>query len=963
MTTIFETSRWDDAIHLIQRGERVSGGRNGVANIQASQLANRTQYLRAQLDSVMESGEFANFTFLITADDPDGTLAGLAATTNGKIFRVAQGAGSELSFIYYVNDGGRAVPVAEWLGGAALDSVKRNDGLMDVTADADVIDKYVIYADGSVTTNGDGWRGLFFQVKAGEEWTYRGSMGSVIVGDDIAVMWQLDSRGNKIVPLVKMTSDGKVIPNQTFTATATEDGLIYIRARSRDADGNLLSFNVYRRRPFYIPGRYMDTVSGQAYATVEQLINGRAFRELGAEAGYFGNTFMYVDGSINSATTSWRAYKIPVKAGDRLRYDGPYGSNIVGFMVGLAIQLDTAGNFIRVLHPVFGTGEVTRREGIIFTAGQDGFIWINARTAYSTDIKIYREEPHSWIDNTAWGETTDYVQIDNTVIEGDSITKTPANGEQHAVYVRVREGDTVTYFGSHGSLSAGQVIDMIIQLDEDKKPIEVLAQHVSRGTTAFYTYSSAVAKQDGWLYVRARFSDFRIFTKHRAFAREETVRALSRTVSTLPATSCQMERLPVRLDNTWNFNATAFIQDQIIEEGEYLYAVVTAQGRLPHIMQRHRYGGAWSVFDLSQVPDLIANDGSGVLKSPTTEDGHNVAVMGITREGYILVAANHHGNPWRCVISERPHDISAWKRAPFATDSKVVTYPRFTRYPDGTLHAFWREGSSGNGVYYGATFNDETMLFNPKVLLIDAQASNPYEQRIVIDDEGTLHLCWGYRTESQDANTNFGLFYAKSTDKGATFTSADGSQQYALPLSGSNAEKIIDAPAGSGYCNQNGACHDLQNNYHTVIWQYDRDGATQICHIWFDGTQWQRELVSDFTFAVALNVPTLDGSLCRPLIFCTNLGRLYVAYHTTEMGRQNDIRVIDVTEPGAPVDYCVAKYDVGTIELSINTDMVKRSGELSMLLTRGASGAERPGYKRFVSESGWLMTVTLPENN
>ncbi|MDU4310316.1 MAG: hypothetical protein E7I11_00745 [Klebsiella michiganensis] len=81
------------------------------------------------------------------------------------------------------------------------------------------------------------------------------------------------------------------------------------------------------------------------------------------------------------------------------------------------------------------------------------------------------------------------------------------------------------------------------------------------------------------------------------------------------------------------------------------------------------------------------------------------------------------------------------------------------------------------------------------------------------------------------------------------------------------------------------------------------------------------------------------------------------------MGRQNDIRVIDVTEPGAPVDYCVAKYDVGTIELSINTDMVKRSGELSMLLTRGASGAERPGYKRFVSESGWLMTVTLPENN
>ena len=963
MTNIFEVPQWEDGIHQIQRGERVAGGRDGVANIQAGQLANRTQYLKSMLDSAIEAGEFGNFTFLITDDDPDGTIAGLAATSDGKFFRVAQGAGSELSFIYYVNNGGIAVPVAAWLGSGAVNDVKMNSGQRDITDGTDFIDKYVIYSDGTVTTNGDGWRGLFCQVKAGDELTYEGYMGSVIAGDDIAVMWQMDSRGNKVKPLVRMLSDGKIIPGKLYTATATEDGIIYIRARSRDAAGNLLPFKIYRRRPFYIPGRYMDSVSGTAYASVDQLINGRAFRELGAEAGYFGNTFMYVDGSVNSNTSSWRAYKIPVKSGDRLRYDGPYGSNVVGFMVGLAIQLDTAGNFIRVLHPVFGTGSVTRREGVIFTAAQDGFIWINARTAYSTDIRIWKESPHSWIDNIASGETTDYVRIDNTVLEGDNITKTPASGEQHAVYVPVRKGDTVTYFGSHGSMAAGEVINMIIQLDESKKPVEVLATHVSRGTTAFYTYSSAVAKQDGWIYVRARFSDFRIFTKHQAFAREETIKALSRRVSTLPATSCQMERLPVRLDNTWNFNATAFIQDQVIEDGEYLYVVVTAEGRLPHIMQRHQYGGVWSVFDLSKVPDLIANDGSGVLKSPTTEDGHNVAVMGITRDGYILVAANHHGNPWRCVISERPHDISAWKRAPFATDSKVVTYPRFARYPDGTLHAFWREGSSGNGVYYGATFNDETMLFNPKTLLIDAQASNPYEQRIVIDDVGTLHLCWGYRTASQDADTNFGLFYAKSTDHGKTFTSADGSQHFTLPLSGSNAEKIIDAPAGSGYCNQNGACHDPQNNYHTVIWQYDRDGATQICHIWFDGTQWQRELVSDFNFAVALNVPTLDGSLCRPLIFCTNLGRLYVAYHTTEMGRQNDIRIIDVTEPGAPVDYCVAKYDVGTIELSINTDMAKRSGELRMLLTRGASGAERQGYKRFVSEAGWLMTATLPEQN
>lgn len=894
--------------------------------------------------------------------------ADIANIPNGTATYVRSSDGSSLADEYINNNGvlsptGRHLPSQGYVDEKfdVIDQrVSNNDGPVDITNELDYIDKYVIYANGSVATNGDGWRGLFINVRKGEQYTYKGSMGSAIPGDNIAVMWQLDSQGKLVSPLVSMVSNGVVIPDQEYTGTASMDGIIYVRARSRDANGDILPYSVISGRPYYVPEHYLDSVSDGASSTINQLIHGKFFRNIGAEAGYYGNTFMNVDGTLNTITTSWRSYKIPVKAGERIMYDGPYGSNVVGFIVGLAIQLDTGGKFSHVLHSVFGTGIVTRREGVIFTAVQDGFVWINARTAYSTDIKVYREEQQGWINNIAGGETTDYERIDNTVIEKTGITKTPASGEQHAVYVKVEPGDTVTYYGSHGSVTAGQIIDMIIQLDEDKNVVEVLATYTSRGTTNFYTYTSAVATRAGYLYVRARFSDYKIFAKHRAFARSESLSALSQKAESYPQVSCQMERLPIKIDNTWNYNATAFIQDQIVEAGGYQYVVVTAEGRLPHILQRSIMGGPWSAFDLSTVPDLNPGGEGGVLKSPTKNDGHCVAVMGVTKAGYIMVAANHHGDPWRCVISENPHDISAWKRAPYATNSNVVTYPRFVSYPDGTLQAFWREGSSGNGVYYGATFNDETMLFNPKTLLISAQASNPYEQRIVIDDVGTLHLCWGYRTESQNADTNFGLFYAKSTDKGATFTSADGSRAFSLPLSGSNAEKIIDAPVGSGYCNQNGACHDLQNNYHTVIWQYDRNGATQICHVWFDGAQWQRELVSRFNFAVALNVPTLDGSLCRPLIFCTNLGRLYAAYHMTGMGRQNDIRVIDVTTPGAPLDYCIAKYDVGTIELSINTDMAKRSGDLCMLVTRGASGEERPGYQQFVSESAFLMTANMP---
>ncbi|WP_257301301.1 hypothetical protein [Klebsiella pneumoniae] len=44
---INEISQWEEEIYLLRRNDRVLGGVNGVANTQARQLANRTQYLKA----------------------------------------------------------------------------------------------------------------------------------------------------------------------------------------------------------------------------------------------------------------------------------------------------------------------------------------------------------------------------------------------------------------------------------------------------------------------------------------------------------------------------------------------------------------------------------------------------------------------------------------------------------------------------------------------------------------------------------------------------------------------------------------------------------------------------------------------------------------------------------------------------------------------------------------------------
>ncbi|MBZ1586694.1 hypothetical protein KFB51_13665 [Klebsiella pneumoniae] len=162
---ITETAQWENGIHQIARSERVSGGADGVANIQAQQLANRTQHLKKTIDtyatlklsgempysteadaqSAINAGtiqagalfsvrstaagvwveEYKNNAGVMvktgkkilsaesscpvvaaSANDPDGTLSGLAVTVAGQYFAVIGQDNSDLSF--YMNNSGAA---------------------------------------------------------------------------------------------------------------------------------------------------------------------------------------------------------------------------------------------------------------------------------------------------------------------------------------------------------------------------------------------------------------------------------------------------------------------------------------------------------------------------------------------------------------------------------------------------------------------------------------------------------------------------------------------------------------------------------------------------------------------------------------------------------------------------------------------------------------------------------------
>lgn len=119
-----------------------------VANMMTADTLNIiAQYAQQAAASAAQAEEYANnasdyaqnkFTFYKTASDPDGTIAGLAATTDGQSFWVAQGPDALSAVWQYQNKAGVAVLQAKRPGTAAITgTIREFPTLAAAQADAD----------------------------------------------------------------------------------------------------------------------------------------------------------------------------------------------------------------------------------------------------------------------------------------------------------------------------------------------------------------------------------------------------------------------------------------------------------------------------------------------------------------------------------------------------------------------------------------------------------------------------------------------------------------------------------------------------------------------------------------------------------------------------------------------------------------------------------------------------------
>ncbi|GEM_PF-1703192 len=893
-----------------------------------------------------------------------------------------------------------AVVVSKILHERDMSAIKAGGAAVDVTAGAETLLNKVLYNNGayqdlSRASSAGQWCTRLVPVREGDVIRYYGVFNESPVSV-ITYLSQLDEHKNYVAELLARDSN---LGYQTVEVTATHDGFIAIRVRLINTDGSPLTHTISRIAPAAFDAsalleEKMDTQDGvTSTATAMAIAAGE--ESVQTVPGATGESTLvsgYIDNAGAMVGSARKHRALTMKAGETAFYSGfSRSSQTTIDQISAVIFVDESGT-AEIVKGLPRTLAGSCWYSGQYVAPENGTLYINLEsdpknaalpygslrggtpneTILHSPAKLLASDVGTVVISKALHErdmeviaangaavnVTDSAEVLREKVlysngAYQDLSLSTAVGQWCTKLVAVRKGDRLRYYGVFNE-SSGSVLSYLSQLDTEKNYV---AELLASAPTPGYQTVEVTATQDGYIAVRVRLINTNGSTLTHTISRigpKYFEGGGDPIVITASGALCtpSMDKLPVKLDATWLYNSPSYQQNGIVTAGDYQYVACIAQGRLPHILQRSIFGGPWSVFDLSTIP-------GNPFASPNAADGHNSFSIAVTKDGHILVTGNEHVNECRCVISASPHDISAWNILSY-TDDKV-TYPRFIQYPDGTTQVFWRQGTSGNGTYYMNTFDDSTLLFGSKALVISApDGGNPYEQTICVDNKGVLHLCWGYRVTSASADSNSGLYYAKSADKGQTFTNATGDISYAVPLHSGNSERPVVVNQGSGYVNQNGACVDLSGNYHTVYWQQDENGYTQITHLWFNGLAWKTETVSNFTYTEVTSGSLLNGTSSRPQIVCTRYGKIYVIYRTTEDGLDGQIRAIDVTTPGKPVDYLLTRFNANRTELSVNVWEVLQTGTLSMMLYNGVNRVAANLEGKYLAENAWLFQAQLP---
>lgn len=221
-------------------------------------------------------------------------------------------------------------------------------------------------------------------------------------------------------------------------------------------------------------------------------------------------------------------------------------------------------------------------------------------------------------------------------------------------------------------------------------------------------------------------------------------------------------------------------------------------------------------------------------------DSHNYIEMALDRDGYLHVAGNMHNSPLRYWKSST-YDTSTLTPQSMvgSEEDNKITYPIFTKLPDGRMLFAYRYGSSGSGNQIYNIYDPDTQTWSrlTDTPVIDGEGSrNAYIQGPVLGPDNRWHLVWVWRRNANvDTNTN--LSYAVSDDL-LTWETSRGIP-LSLPITYATCEVVDPVGHGLGLHNSRvligfGLNEEIIISYH----KYDADGNSQVYNAIPNGSGW-----------------------------------------------------------------------------------------------------------------------------
>jgi hypothetical protein len=350
-----------------------------------------------------------------------------------------------------------------------------------------------------------------------------------------------------------------------------------------------------------------------------------------------------------------------------------------------------------------------------------------------------------------------------------------------------------------------------------------------------------------------------------------------------PSADMVLDSNALWMGNTGNFsqgiNGKAHQSEPLISFGGYQFATWYQNGanNEQHIFLARRDlsdpTNTWQSFDTGYDMENGDEDGNG--SGHGRWDSHNVIGMGISGDGRIHLAYDHHVDDLRYLttrgINKATISNSAWltqtadaanqffvpggERSKFnAQDSGNVTgitYPRFADGPNGDSVITYRIGGSGNGDTHFLIYNSDAVTNSNGVInqrwsgshvVIDGNAGsysdgyssgssgsrNAYLNGMDTGPDGKIHMTWTWREGSSDPNHD--IMYAYSEDGGGTWKNNDGgviankSTGQTINLN-SPGVTVVDLDRTQSVMNQQAQCVDADGRVHVLMWHRRDDGV------------------------------------------------------------------------------------------------------------------------------------------